>query len=107
MPPIFSILWSLFSLSLLIVTMIFLQDTIHDHESEIPHLNKTLFSFVYVGHWIMIAAYSLSLLYTIFILGKHYQSTNSYHFITANELDATLPKELDRQVLHVKNNKKY
>jgi len=59
---LFDLLWFGFSLSLLIVTLIFLQDNIHGNEHLLPGFNHTMFNFVVVGHWIMVGVTALDVL---------------------------------------------
>jgi hypothetical protein len=57
---IFELLLTGFSLSLLIVTLIFLEQNVHGHEDLIPNFDKSMFQFVYIGHWIVAGLTGLS-----------------------------------------------
>ena len=59
---VFDLLWGAFSLSLLIVTLIFLTNYVYGNEVLIPNFNNTMFQFVFIGHWIMIGVAGLALL---------------------------------------------
>jgi hypothetical protein len=66
----------LFSLSLLIVTLIFLHTNVEGHEDKIPGFNHTMFEFVWVGHWIVLGLVGLSILVVIFGAGLLFWAEN-------------------------------
>ena len=72
------ILWFCFSLSLLIVTIIFMEVYIHDHESLLPDFNYTMFQFILVGHWIALVATIVMLIIRIL---HGYDLLKSVHYV--------------------------
>jgi len=59
-------LWSLYLLSVLIATTVFLQVTIQDQLSSIPNINQQLFQFIYISHWILVGVTGLGILAGLF-----------------------------------------
>lgn len=61
--------YGLFVLSIVIVSLVFLTDQISDNKALLPNFNNTMYNFLYVGLWIVVAVTSLELLSGIFALG--------------------------------------
>lgn len=47
--------WFIYSAALLAVTLVFLETHVHGNEALIPNFNNTMFQFVVIGHWIVVA----------------------------------------------------
>lgn len=58
--------WFLFSGALLVMTLVLLETHIHGNESIIPNFNKTMFQFVVIGHWIVVAVMGLIILLWVY-----------------------------------------
>ncbi len=54
-------LWHAFSLTLLALTVTFLS-SLHGHEHRVPDFNQTLYEFVLVSHWILVAMTAVAIL---------------------------------------------
>ena len=91
-----------FSLALLIVTLIFLEQNVHGNEALIPDFNNTMFQFVYIGHWIVAGLTALGIVMALiaggwFVTMKIKQKTasakDSTTFFTLEELMADKKKQ--------------
>lgn len=66
----FSAIWSCFGIALLVVTIIFLHETVVDQQEFIPNLNMHMCKFVLVGHWMMVGYAVASIVYSIVIYAR-------------------------------------
>ena len=58
-------LYVFFLLSMVIVGLVFLMTNISDNRDAIPNFNTTMYNFLFVGLWIIVALASLDVLFTL------------------------------------------
>lgn len=94
------ILFELFSLSLLIVTLVFL-NYVRVNADTLPDYNDAMFGFVWVGHWIMVAVIGILLLMLAFVaaFGNVKWSYNETRTITPAEEVVLLEPEQMAEVM--------
>lgn len=61
--------YSCFFLAMIIVALVFLTDQISPHQDAIPNFNKTMYNFLYVGLWIIVAVTSLEVIAGVLSIG--------------------------------------
>jgi len=59
----------LFLLSMVIVGLVFLTDQIGENKALIPNFNNTMYNFLYVGLWVVVAVTAVEFLVGIFSVG--------------------------------------
>ena len=63
------VLYLFFLLAMVIVGLVFLTDNIADNKALIPGFNNTMYQFLYVGLWIVVAVTAVQFLVAIFAVG--------------------------------------
>lgn len=77
----------LFLLSMVIVGLVFLTDNISDNKAVIPGFNNTMYNFLYVGLWIIVAVTAIQFLIAFFALGYILNRSVSVSYITVKDTE--------------------
>ncbi len=78
------ILYYMFFLSVIIVSLVFLQDEVKGHGHLLPNYNSQVFNFVYVGLWIIVGVEAFRFLVGVFAVGYLKFRENVSFPITSN-----------------------